>query len=159
MAYTVGETIIHPAHGGCVVQAISDIDVGGSSEECYTLKLLNDLKMTMFVPLRSSDIIGLRDVINSSDAQDIMNSIPDMETDWIQANNVRKQAFSRILRSGSLMELANMIKTLVHYSRLKSLSVYDQNFYKDGMKKLVSELSLSLKRDYDHMENFILGAM
>ena len=159
MPYHVGEIIIHPAHGGCVVQAINHIDAGGSSEECYILQLLHDTNMTVFVPLRSADAIGLRYVIDQSDAQDILHSIPDMETDWVKFSNVRKMNFARILKSGSLIELANMIKNLVHYSRCGTLSTSDQRFYKDGMKKLVSELSLSLKQDYENMENSILGFM
>lgn len=159
MAYNVGDTIIHPAHGGCIIQTISHIDVGGNSEECYTLQLLNDVKMTVFVPLRSSDAIGLRNVISPKNAQDIIHSIPDMKTEWIKVNNIRKQVFTRILKSGNLMELANMIKTLICQTRCKPLSANDQHLYNDGVKKLVSELSLSLKRDYENMENCILGAM
>ena len=159
MSYNIGETIIHPAHGSCIVQKISHIDIGGENEECYTLQLLNDVQMTVFVPLRSTDKIGLRHVIDPKDAQDILKMISDMKTDWIKVSNIRKQTFSRILKNGELTELVNMIKTLVCHSRCESLSACDQRFYNDGMKKLVSEFSLSLKQDYKNMENCILGFM
>lgn len=152
-SYQIGDTIIHPGHGGCVIDAISPREIDGTPEDFYTLRPIVNSNITVFIPVRLASEIGLRNVICSDDARGILSSIPEMKTNWVKESIPRKRAYSAIVKNNDLMELTRLVKTFAHQKVDVKISASDQSIFDLGKKKLISELALSLEKTYENMES------
>lgn len=150
--HQVGDTVIHPRHGGCIINSITSRKIDGISESFYKLMPINDASITLLIPIRLVSKIGLRNVISSKDAQNILLSIPTMDTTWIKESIERKRTYSSIVHNDNLMELAHLIKIFVVYGAEQKISNVDQTILNFGKKKLISELAISLEKTYDNMD-------
>lgn len=154
VTYQIGEGVIHPSYGGCIVDAITPKNIDGIPEDFYTLSPIinSNSNITVFVPVRLAAKIGLRPVISSKAAQDILSAIPGMETDWIKDSTLRKRTYTQIVKSDDLIELVRLIKSFAIKNSEQKISNADQPIFEFGKKRVISEFALSLEKTYDNMD-------
>src|SRR5262249_29886249 len=118
--FEVGEKVIYPNHGIGVVESIQTRPIpGGNKISLYQLRILsNDSRV--WVPQQNADGVGLRHVISQTDARKIFNLLGDGTIDQ-QANwKGRFKENSDKMRTGSLYEVAVVLKGLTFLSRKKA---------------------------------------
>ena len=140
MDFQVGEKVIYPNHGIGVVESIQTRPVPGGKISLYQLRILsNDSRV--WVPQQNADGVGLRHVISAGDARKIFNLLGDGTIDQ-QANwKGRFKENSDKMRTGSLHEVAVVLKGLSFLSRKKSLSFREKRMLDRAKFLLVSELA------------------
>jgi CarD family transcriptional regulator len=138
--FEVGEKVIYPNHGIGVVESIQTRPVPGGKISLYQLRILsNDSRV--WVPQQNADGVGLRHCISQGDARKIFLMLGDGTIDQ-QANwKGRFKENSDKMRTGSLYEVAVVLKGLTFLSRKKALSFREKRMLDRAKFLLVSEIA------------------
>ena len=121
MVFQVGEKVIYPNHGIGVVESIQTRPTPAGKISLYQLRILsNDSRV--WVPQQNADGVGLRPVISASDVRKIFNLLGDGNVEQPSNWKGRFKENSDKMRTGSLYEVAVVLKGLTYLSRKKALS-------------------------------------
>ena len=153
--YQVGEKVVHPMHGAGVVDEIVERTIDGETEAYYALRLALE-KVLLYIPVRTSDALGIRPVCTPEEANIIMEQLPSLEIDSTVNWNRRYRENMDRLRSGNLLEVAGVVKALTLRDRRRGLSTGEKRMLGLSKQILASELSLSLERDPEEMKKEIV---
>lgn len=136
MEFQVGEKVIYPNHGIGVVESIQTAAGVG----VYVLRILsNDSKV--WVPRENACGVGLRPVISASDARKIFHLLGDGNIEQHPNWKGRFKENSDKMRSGSIYEVASVLKGLTFLSRKKSLSFREKRMLDRAKFLIVSEIA------------------
>jgi CarD family transcriptional regulator len=134
--FQVGEKVIYPNHGIGVVESIQTTSGTG----VYVLRILsNDSKV--WVPRENACGVGLRPVISASDARKIFHLLGDGNIEQHPNWKGRFKENSDKMRSGSIYEVATVLKGLSFLSRKKSLSFREKRMLDRAKFLIVSEIA------------------
>jgi CarD family transcriptional regulator len=140
MEFKLGEKVVYPNHGVGVIEQISFGYLNGKSERFYMLKIVSS-GLKVMVPQANVDNVGLRPVIRTYQAGDVITYLEKGRSashhDWKH----RFKENSERMRTGSLMEVATVLKGLVALSRTKPLSFREKKMLERAKYLLVSELA------------------
>jgi CarD family transcriptional regulator len=138
--FQVGEKVIYPNHGIGVVESIQTRSVGEGQVSLYELRILaNDSRV--WVPQNNADGVGLRPVIRPSDVRKIFNLLGDGKVEQLSNWKGRFKENSDKMRTGSLYEVAVVLKGLTYLSRKKALSFREKRMLERAKFLLVSEIA------------------
>ena len=140
MEFQVGEKVIYPNHGIGVVESIQTRPIPGGKISLYQLRILaNDSRV--WVPQQNADGVGLRSVITAADVRKIMGLLSDGDIDLHSNWKGRFKENSDKMRTGSIFEVAVVLKGLTHLSRKKSLSFREKRMLDRAKYLLVTEIA------------------
>lgn len=154
--HSINETILYGAQGVCRVTAITEKNYDGKNSKYYALKpIYDESSTTIFVPLENKTLTAkMRRVLSTDEIYELIRSIPDETTIWIENENERRDRYKEILRSGNRENLIRLIKTLYLHEQSqkengKKLHATDEYFFKEAEKMLYDEFAhvLCIKRD------------
>ena len=90
----------------------------------------------------------------------LINTMPHTESIWIEDINLRKEKYTKILKSGDNKQLVKLIRTLyLEKVEVKKLYVNDEKIMTDAEKLLHEEFALVLDIKVDEVLPFILGKL
>ena len=150
MEFRVGDLVAHPMHGAGVIDSIISKKVKGTECNYYVLKLSFD-EMKVLIPVCSCEKVGVRPIICSDKANKIINSISDIEVDMDQNWNKRYRENMTKIKSGDLMEVAEVVKGLMLRDCERGLSMGERKMLVSAKQILISELVLSSDSSYDEI--------
>lgn len=156
--FTIGDKIAHPLHGAGIIDGIEKRKTNGEEREYYVLKLPVGGMMVM-IPVSSTAAIGVRPIVNSLEAENILRSIPEIEINMTQNWNKRYRENMLKIKSGNLMEVAEVIKGLVQRDEDRGLSTGERKMLHSAKQILISEIVLSQSSSYEEIEQRLDTAM
>ena len=140
MDFQVGEKVIYPNHGIGVVESIQTRPTPAGKISLYKLRILsNDSRV--WVPQQNADGVGLRHVITSTDVRKIFNLLGDGNIDQHPNWKGRFKENSDKMRTGSIFEVAVVLKGLTYLSRRKSLSFREKRMLDRAKFLIVTEIA------------------
>jgi CarD family transcriptional regulator len=138
--FKLNEKVVYPNHGVGVIEQISYGYLNGRSERYYMLRILSS-GLKVMVPQSNVENVGLRPIIRSNQAGEVLSYLEKGRSashhDWKH----RFKENSDRMRTGSLMEVAAVLKGLVALSRTKPLSFREKKMLERAKFLLVSELA------------------
>ncbi|MBQ2696102.1 MAG: CarD family transcriptional regulator [Clostridia bacterium] len=139
MQYQIGSKVVYPMHGAGVIEAIEEREIMGKKQNYYIMRIpIGD--MSVMVPMETAEEIGLRDVIDESTAdrvlEDFKNCQVDMDSNW---NKRYRENMTRI-KSGNISDVVYVVKNLMHRDKLRGLSTGERKMLSNAKQILVSEL-------------------
>jgi CarD family transcriptional regulator len=138
--FQVGEKVIYPNHGIGVVESIQTRPVPGGKISLYQLRILaNDSRV--WVPQQNADGVGLRPVIRLAEVRKIFTLLGDGKIDQVANWKGRFKENSDKMRTGSLFEVALVLKGLTFLSRKKALSFREKRMLERAKFLLISEIA------------------
>ncbi|MDP4108528.1 MAG: CarD family transcriptional regulator [Bacillota bacterium] len=149
--YVIGDKIVHPMHGAGVVEDIVDQKVNGVERQYYVLKMSVNNMMVM-IPILSCDDIGVRPIIKKAEADQVMSSLPEIEIDSTPNWNRRYRENMLRIKSGDLMEVAKVVKSLIFRERERGLSTGERKMLTSAKQIFISEMALAASCTYDEVE-------
>ena len=152
--YQIGDKIVHPMHGAGIIDNIVRKKMNGVTRDYYNLKLPNS-SMMVLIPTDHTDEIGVRPVVDSAYADEIIQSIQSIDVDVIQNWNHRYRENMVRLKSGDLTEVARVVKSLMLRETSRSLSTGERKMLHSAKQILISELVLSKNCSYEDIETCI----
>lgn len=152
--FHVGDKVVYPLHGAGVIEAIEEREVLGKRNRYYVMRL-PARSMTVLIPTDAARQAGLRPVA----ARDVVDRvvtllrgpIPEPTTNW----NQRYRDNAEKLRSGDIVEVAEVVRDLSAREREKGLSTGERRMLDSARQILVSELALAMDRSEDEIGELI----
>ena len=141
--FHIGDKVVYPNHGVGIVEQIGSRTIGSSTQKFYTLKIQSS-SLKVEIPFSNVGMVGLRKVIKSHDITKIMTYLTDGECDI--PNNDWKFRFkenSDKMRTGSLLEVAIVLKSLLVLNQSKPLSFREKKMLERARYLLVSEMAMA----------------
>lgn len=160
--FKINDTILYSAEGVCKIEDITEKSFGGKSMEYYVLKPIYKDNSTVFVPVASEKLVSkMRPVLSPEEIMDIIKSMPDESTLWIDDENTRKAEYKKIITNNNPREIIQLIKTLYikqkeQQSKGKKVHLCDERFLKDAEEVLYNEFALVLNIKPDKVLPFII---
>ena len=149
--FQIGDKVVHPMHGGGVVDSIVQRKVDGKIQEYYVMKLPNRA-MVVMIPTENCEEIGVRPVVDASHADRILAAIPEIEVEMTSNWNRRYRENMERLKSGDLLEVARVIKGLSLRDTKRGLSTGERKMLSSARQILISELVLAKEISFEAAE-------
>lgn len=152
--YQIGDKVVHPMHGAGVIDSIVQRKVAGKLENYYLLKLSVG-SMTVMIPTGNTQEIGVRPIVSSEEAKNLIQALESIEVDITQNWNRRYRENMVRLKSGDLLEVARVVKGLLLREGQRGLSNGERKMLRTAKQILISELVLAQSLPYETVENNI----
>jgi len=150
--FSIGDMIAHPMHGAGVIDSIEERKMNGATRTYYILRMPTG-GMVVMIPTESSEQIGVRPIVNSIEADALMNSIPGIDAEMTSNWNRRYRENMQRIKSGDLLEVARVVKGLMARDVIKGLSTGERKMLHSAKQILISEIVLSKKITYEEVES------
>jgi CarD family transcriptional regulator len=141
--FTEGDMAVYPAHGVGVIKSIQTQTVGGIDQTFYVLEILEN-NMTIMIPTASSSNVGLRAIVNKNQVEEVIAILEDRTSEiGTQTWNRRYRDYMEKIKTGSVHEVAAVLRDLFLLSIDKDLSYGERKMLDTAKNLLVKELSLA----------------
>jgi CarD family transcriptional regulator len=137
--YDVGDKVVHPHHGAGLVVRKEVRVITGEDRVCLVIRILhNDLTVT--VPAENAEKVGLRGVIDELRVERVVEVLHGSGT-LMPKNWNRRFKYNRDkMKTGDIMELAEVVRNLSLREQDKGLSTGEKQMFVKAKKILVSEI-------------------
>lgn len=139
--FKIGEKISYPMHGAGIIVGIEEQVILDKKRSYYVLRISHG-DMKVMVPVDNSEEIGVRDIIDESKLQEVLEVLSSesspMEGNW----NKRSRENMDKLKTGDLCLVAEVVRNLMRNDRKKKLSTGEKKILGTAIGLLVSEIVL-----------------
>ena len=151
--FSVGDKIVYPMHGAGTIDAIEEKDILGEKQSYYIIKMPGEVKV--MVPTNKAEQIGVRNVIGKEEAIKVFEILEENETEMSANWNKRYRDNMDKMKSGSIYEVADVVRNLSFKQKEKGLSTGEKKMLSNAKQILVSELVLSEHASENEVEDLI----
>jgi RNA polymerase-interacting CarD/CdnL/TRCF family regulator len=140
MVLSVGNKVVYPCQGPCLIGAVVKKVVGGTLTSFYRLAVLDDSGGSLFVPVDKVRTLGIRRLMAKSQIPKLLGHLEKTaatEKGWKQ----RAMDNVKLLSSGSAFDLAKIVESLTELNETKALSPRDRQALDKAKKILICEIS------------------
>jgi CarD family transcriptional regulator len=156
--FEVGDKVVYPHHGAGTVLAKEVHEIRGERREYLTIEILQP-PMTVMVPVENAETAGLRPVINERAVNEVLSVLvadgSEMPAQW----NQRFKRNQEKLRSGDILELAEVVRNLERRQQDARLSPGEMQMLERARRVLVSELMYARNVDEEAASQLIDDAL
>ena len=145
MTFAVGDKVVYPHHGAAIIEGKEKRVFDGQKTDYFVLRITyGDLKVS--IPVDKADEIGLRDVINDEEVEEVFAVLRKKEarmpTNWSRRfkNHVEK------LKSGDIYQVAEVVRNLSIREADKGLSAGEKRMLARARQILVVGADLRPQR-------------
>ncbi|MDR3294703.1 MAG: CarD family transcriptional regulator [Clostridiales Family XIII bacterium] len=152
--FAIGDRIVYPMHGAGVIEAVEEKKILGETREYYILRVaFGDMKV--MIPCESSDVIGVREVIDADETSHIMDVLANDSTEMSDNWNRRYRENMAKLKTGETFHVAEVVRNLMRIDRVKKLSTGEKKMLSNAKQILISELILAVNVEASELETKI----
>jgi CarD family transcriptional regulator len=156
--FQIGDKVVYPNHGVGIIEQISSRLIGSNVERFYLLKIKAS-SLKVMIPFNNVGNVGLRRVVKNGEVQKIIDFLGtgdiDSNADWKD----RFKENSDKMRTGTLLETAVVLKSLLWLNQTKPLSFREKKMLDRARYLLVSELAMARNMDEESMEDLLSKAL
>lgn len=154
--YKIGDSVVYPMHGAGIIEDIEVKEVLGKEQSYYVVRMpIGDMKV--MVPMDNAAGVGMRDVIGEKEAENVLDTFRTIETDVIQNWNKRFRENMVKIKSGDILEVATVVKSLMLRDKEKGLSTGERKMLSNAKQILISEIVVATGNDHEVIENRLIG--
>jgi CarD family transcriptional regulator len=154
LRYANKQQVVYPLHG---VGQIIKIEERPFLDRklLYYIIYIEVSDMTVMVPTDKADSLGIRPIVDRKESQKALKLVSDtyepVPTDW----KMRYQMNLDLLKSGSIIDIATVVRTLYHRSKIKELPILERKLFDSALRLLIDEVSLSLDKGKEEVERMV----
>lgn len=138
--FQTGDYVVYPAHGLGQVTDIETRTVAGFELEMLVIEFEKE-KMTLRIPLAKVAAAGLRGLSSKKDMADALKTLKGKvrikRTMWSR----RAQEYEAKINSGSLVQVAEVVRDLYRNSEQPDQSYSERQIYQAALERLTRELA------------------
>lgn len=158
VAFQVGDKVIYPNHGLGIVERIEEKTILGTTCGFFHLRIVSN-ETTVLVPVANVDNVGLRKAITDDEVEQLFSLLSDGKIDNHQNWKGRFKDNSDKMRTGSIYDMADVLKSLTFLSKSKSLSFREKRMLDRAKALIISEISEVMRQKADDVEGHVDGAL
>ena len=140
VTFQVGDKVIYPNHGLGIVERIEEKTILGTTCGFFHLRIVSN-DTTVLVPVANVDGVGLRKAITDDEVDRLFTLLSDGKIDNHQNWKGRFKDNSDKMRTGSIYDMADVLKNLTFLSKSKSLSFREKRMLDRARALIVTEVS------------------
>jgi len=156
--YKVGDKVVYPHHGAGTVVKKEKREVLGEKREYLTIKILHN-DMTVNVPSENAEKVGLRKVIGEDMVKVVLKALTGGGTQMPKNWNRRFKHNRDKMKTGDILELAEVVRNLSLRDREKGLSTGEKQMFVKAKKILASELMYAKDMDEEATADWLDGVL
>jgi CarD family transcriptional regulator len=157
-SFHIGDKVVYPNHGVGIIEQISSRTMGATVESYYLLHIKAS-SLKVMVPFHNVSSVGLRRVVRNGEIQKVLDLLTDGDcnsnTDWKH----RYKENSDRMATGSLLEVAGVLKGLLMLHQSKPLSFREKKMLERARYLLVSELAMARNCEDTQVEQILSKAL
>jgi len=140
--FQIGDKAVYPGHGVGVIEAIETKQISGRELMFYILRVL-DNGMTIMIPRDNVGAVGLRGVIRKLEIPKVIQILKDRDVEVdTQTWNRRYREYMEKINTGSIYEIAEVLRDLYLLRAEKELSFGERKILDTAKNLLVKELAI-----------------
>ena len=141
--FNIGDKAVYPGHGVAEVMGLERREIAGSAMEFYVLRVLeNDMKV--MVPKSNAASVGLRRIVGEEQILEVYGVLSRRGEKISTATwNRRYREYMEKIKTGSLLEIATVLRDLCILRSDKDLSFGERKMLDTARSLLVQELALA----------------
>jgi CarD family transcriptional regulator len=152
--FKVDQRVVYPSQGVGRITSITEKKFKDVSVLYYII-YLEFSDMTVMVPVDKARDLGIRPIVPKDEALKALNFIAEeyapIPSDW----KLRYQMNLDLLKKGSVMDIASVVRSLYHRSKIKELPILERKLYDSALNLLQDEVSFSLAKPKDEIAEII----
>ncbi len=150
--FSQSDKVVYPAHGLGIIEAIQIRTVGGTQQKFYMISIV-ETGMKIMVPVGQSKTVGLRRVVDPTTVDRVYDILRDKDIEIDnQTWNRRYREYSQKIKTGSVLEIASVIRDLTVLKIEKELSFNERRMLDTAQGLLVKELSIAKSSSEDSIK-------
>jgi CarD family transcriptional regulator len=157
-SFQVDQKVVYPSQGVGVIKSIVQKKFKDSKIPYYVI-YIEVTDMTIMVPVDRAAELGIRPTVSKDEAMKALELISEdydpIPSDW----KMRYQMNLDLLKKGSVRDIAAIVRSLYHRSKVKELPIQERKLYDSALKLLEDEVSISLRKSKDEVEGMIFSRL
>ena len=158
LQFEVGDKVIYPNQGLGVVERIETRTIMGTTCGFYSLRMASS-DTTVLVPVDNVEDVGLRRAIGDHEVKKLFGLLGNGKIDNHQNWKGRFKDNSNKMRTGSLYDVVDVLKSLNHLSQSKNLSFREKRMLDRAKFLVVSEISEVVSEPAEAIEQKVEKAL
>jgi CarD family transcriptional regulator len=155
MVFKVGDLAVYPAHGVGRIESIEARNLYGSSQNFYIMRILEN-NMIIMIPISNANSVGLREIIKEEEVSKIFKILKEKDVEFEnQSWNRRYREYMEKIKTGSVYEVAQVLRDLFLLKLEKELSFGERKMLDTAKSLLVKEISIAKKMEETKVEEDI----
>ena len=144
--FKVGDKVVYPGHGVGVINEVQSKKIAGTDQQFFDITIA-DSGMKIMVPMAQAQSVGLRKVVSKRAIDKVYDILKerDFKIDT-QTWNRRFREYSQKIKTGSVYEIAEVLRDLSVLSIDKELSFGEKKMLDTAQNLLVSEIAVAKSR-------------
>lgn len=152
--FSIGDKIVYPMHGAGIIEEIEEKVILGENRKYYILKVpCGDMKI--MIPVDSAQEIGVRPIVSAAELSAMIelleSGLTEMSNNW----NRRYRENQEKLKTGDILQVAEVVKNLMRTDREKKLSTGEKKMLSNAKQILISEMILVYNLDQEEANAII----
>ncbi len=139
-SFKIGDRIIYPNQGLAVIEDIQVQDLYGETFIIYHVRILSNNTLVL-VPASNAEEMGIRKPVSEDSVEDIFKFLKKKEVDVTSDWKGRYKEHVNLMRSGTIFDMASVLKSLYYLSLIKPLSFREKKMLEKAKEMLVMEIS------------------
>lgn len=141
--FKVGDHAVYPGHGVGRIEKIEVKEIMGSKHEFYSVVIL-DTGMKVMIPASNIKSVGLRPLMSRDEATQVVEILKDKNVKMdTQTWNRRYREYMEKIKTGSVVEIAQVLRDLYMLKVDKELSFGEKKMLETAKSLLLKELNLA----------------
>lgn len=157
--FKIGDYVVNANNGICKIADEVVMSVAGSEKKYFLIVPIEEESAKIYIAVDKADT-KIRMIIDESRANDIIDSMPNIEPLWVDNDKQREQKYKEAIQSCDPVELIRVIKSMYNRKMERSAqgkknTVIDERYYMIAQNNLYSELAFSLGKNKNEIEGII----
>ena len=146
-SFKVGENAVYPGHGVGRILSIETKEILGNKQTFYSVQIL-ETGMKIMIPKDNVKSVGLRPIISKEEASKVLGILKerDVKIDN-QTWNRRYREYMEKIKTGSVYEIAEVLRDLFVLKVDKELSFGERKMLDTARTLLLKELTLATSEE------------
>lgn len=151
-SFKVGDKAVYPAQGVAEVVSIEEKDIAGNRQQFYVLRIL-DTDRKIMVPVKKAGDVGLRPPINERDIREIFAILKEEPLAFDnQTWNRRYRGFMDKIKTGSVFDVAEVMRDLYRLKAEKALSFGERRMLETARTLIVKEIAVTRRKSEEKIQ-------
>ena len=155
LQFQVGDKAVYPAQGVAEIVGIDEKEISGKIHRFYCLRIL-DSDMRILVPVDKAEQVGLREVVQEDQIREVYDILKEKEVHIDkQTWNRRYRGFMDKIKTGSIYDVAEVLRDLYRLKTDKQLSFGERRMLDTARSLIVKEIAIARGQTEDQVRTEI----
>ncbi|MBN2385107.1 CarD family transcriptional regulator [bacterium] len=154
--FDVGDKIVYPTNGVGIIDEIKTMEISGTQEEFYIIRIVSDNSKIMIPKSKLGDV-GIRGLISDDELEKLLEILKSGSSPLELSNkwSKRQREYQEIIKNGSIFDITRILKNLSELQQEKELSYSEKKIFENVKRMIISEMAHVKNIDLDKAEEMI----